>query len=209
MRSRELGTRISSTCPSGETRRRSVSLARRSTRHPLPVSRGDDVFAPSGAGLKTTRCLTEQCAVLGDYSAEAQRIMAEHPSSQGWTSVQSRWCGGRHPRSPGSRPMVLWRRRREYFHPETFAAYDVADDPPLWVAEQLSTSLCVTRRWAWGVRALGPLIASDLGLPWRIGAGELRPGLTVRLETSNGRWLWKLTGEPAPCCGGYLARWPD
>jgi hypothetical protein len=105
--------------------------------------------------------------------------------------------------------MVLWQRRREYFDPETFALYDVAEDPPLWVAEQVSTSICVKPSWVWRIRTLGPLVANDIGLPWRIADGELRPGLPVRLETANGQWLWQLTGQPAPCCGGHLAWWPD
>lgn len=150
-------------------------------------------------------------AVCG-YAADARRIMAEHPSSRGWQKVEPRPCGGRHPRTVGSRHMVLWRRNRDYFHPDTYRVYDLAEDPPLWVAEKLSTGLCVSELWVWRVRTLvedHPLVTDNLGCPWRIDDGALRSGLNVRLAVANGHWLWKLTGEPAPCCGGYLARWPD
>lgn len=175
---------------------------------------GRGTLAPNDAGVGaiTARRRCDRARSFGDYAADAWRIMAEHPSSRGWRKVESRPCRGRHPRTVGTRRMVLWQRCRDYFDPETFVFYDAADDSPLWVAEQLSTCLCVSELWAWRVRMLVddfPQVADELGLPWRIDAGALRPGLTVRLEAANGQWLWRLTGEPAACCGGYLARWPD
>lgn len=147
-----------------------------------------------------------------DYAADARRIMAENPCSGGWRRRQLQACRGHHPRAAGSGRMVLWQRHRDYFHPQTFTLYDIAEDPALWVVEQISTCLCVSREWVWRVRTIVddlPHTAEDLGLPWRLDSGAVRPGFTVRLEAANGRWLWTLTGEPAPCCGGYLARWPD
>lgn len=142
---------------------------------------------------------------VGDYSAEARRIMAEHPSVLGWQKRDLRPCGGRHPRTPGAGPMVLWRRSRDYYHPDTCRAYDIAEDPPLWVAEQLSTGLCVSEHWVWRIRTVledFPLAAADLGLPWHIDDGARRPGFTVRLEVANGQWLWRVTGEPGPVLRG-------
>ncbi|WP_293002597.1 hypothetical protein [Mycobacterium sp.] len=177
------------------------------------------VLAPGpgvGARDAATQVRGEQrCArglQVGDYAADARRIMAENPCNGGWRRRQLQACHGHHPRTAGAGCMVLWQRHRDYFHPQTFTLYDVAEDPALWVVEQISTCLCVSREWVWRVRTIAedlPRVAEDLGLPWRLDHGGLRQGFAVRLEAANGRWLWRLTGEPAPCCGGYLARWPD
>lgn len=102
---------------------------------------------------------------VGDYAADAQRIMAEHPSTLGWEKRESRSCGGRHPSTPGAGRMVLWRRRRDYSHPETHRVYDIAEDPPLWVAQQLPTGLCVSEEWARQLRTFDdfPLAAAVHG----------------------------------------------
>jgi hypothetical protein len=144
--------------------------------------------------------------------AAAPLIMAENPSEMGWQRLSTRGCGGRHdkPPLPGEQSTILWRRRRNYFDPD-FRRTDPSTDAPLWVAEQVGTTLCVTDRWALMQRviATSPTILRDIGQPWTISPGDIQQGSTVTLTVENGRWVWELTGDPAPCCGGYLARWPD
>lgn len=146
-----------------------------------------------------------------ELAASAHEVMAAHPSEAGWHRVEAQSCGGGHPKTAGTRPMVLWRRRRDMFD-SRYEPLDLAVDPPLWVAEHVTTALCVTDRWVWMQRE-GPgaleIVIRDLGRPWQISPGPIAPGTTVTLTTANGRWVWALTGEPAKCCGGYLARWPD
>lgn len=140
------------------------------------------------------------------------QLMDLHPSTAGWQRVEARSCGGQHPTTPGAGPMVLWRRRRDMFDRVTYEDLDPADDPPMWLAEHVTSALCVTDRWAWMQREVlgtSEIIGRDMGQPWEISPGPIGPGSTVTLTTENGRWVWELTGDKARCCGGYLARWPD
>lgn len=140
----------------------------------------------------------------------AAEIMAAHPSEGGWQRLDTEGCGGRHEKLPvDNGGTVLWRRRREYF--TRFVDLDVTDDPPLWVAERVGVSLCITTRWVQMNRIVRDcdIIRRDMGVPWVVSDGDLAAGMTVTLTTENGRWIWVVTGEPAPCCGGYTARWPD
>ena len=145
----------------------------------------------------------------------AKRIMAEHPSELGWHRVASSSCGGTHAaadRIPGAGDLVLWRRLPNYYDPNTFRLLDAAEDPPLWVAEQITTALCCGTRFVHIHRELVPAsdaLRRELGQPWTITPGSPKPGATVTLTAENGRWVWELTGERSPGCGGYLARWAD
>jgi hypothetical protein len=144
--------------------------------------------------------MTGQSLIEMNCAASADQIMAAHPSSCGWHRIESRSCGGQHGTSiPGSGRMVLWRRERQYFNDDTFELLEPAADPPLWVAQRVSTAPCVTQRWVRCIRKLTPLVAEGLGIPWSISAGEVGPGSTVVLTVANGRWVWELTGDPAPC----------
>ena len=145
-----------------------------------------------------------------DGIASARQFMADHPSSEGWHKVESRGCGGGHRCTiPGSGRMVLWRRSREYIDLSTGEILDVAADPPLWVAEQVSTALCVTERWVWRIRHAMPIVVDHIGTPWSVVGDDLRLGAVVVLTVANGRWVWELTGDRDRCCGGYVARWAD
>lgn len=138
--------------------------------------------------------------IAAQLTAEsAHRIMAEHPSENGWQRLESRSCRGRHPRTPGQGPQVYWRRRRDFV--------DLNADPALWVVEQVSSAICVQSSFYRTITILQESpFAAEL-TPWLI-RGPLAPGSRVYLTVANGNWVWQLTDDRS-CCGGYLARWPD
>lgn len=143
----------------------------------------------------------------------ARKVIAQNPSDMGWHRIESTSCGGGHSPAPGSRHLVLWRRRRDWrdWHDKKYRTLTDKEDPPLWVAEQVSTGVCVTEFWAQRIRIMreSRVVMESMGCPWTVGEGRVRAGLLVTLSCANGRWVWECTGEPATCCGGLLARWKD
>ncbi|MCX2931365.1 hypothetical protein ORI20_13860 [Mycobacterium sp. CVI_P3] len=142
----------------------------------------------------------------------AHEIMAAHPSSSGWDRHESRRCAGQHEKLPvANDSLILWRRRREFFAEPSMKLLDPVDDPPLYVAERVGPALCVTDRWVYINRTVldCDIIRRDLGTPWSFSDGEFGPGMTIKLTTENGEWVWVVTGKPSPCCGGYTAKWAD
>lgn len=139
----------------------------------------------------------------------AREVMAAHPCESGWQRVESKPCRGTHPKPPVASPgTVLWRRRPDIFEPKTYRLLDASEDPQLVVAESVSHSLCVTDLFVY----MNRVVLQDLAhvhSPWSFSDGDLGPGMTLRLTTANGEWVWVVVGEPSPCCGGYTARWAD
>lgn len=167
--------------------------------------------ASAGQRLSTSGIVTKS-RPGADIAATAHAIMAANPCLSGWRRVQSRPCSSRHSPTPGARPLLLWRRNRDMFGPD-YRLLDPADDPPLWVAEHVSTALCITDHWVWMHRNIlnSDSVREDVGQPWQISgvAETAQPGLTVSLSVENGRWVWVLTDERSAWCGGYVARWAD
>lgn len=147
----------------------------------------------------------------GALSVSAHEIMAANPSRTGWLRHESRACRGRHTPYSGQRSgLIYWRRRRDLFDDE-FRLLTVQDDPPMYIVEMVGTGLCVTDYWVRMQRMIlsYEVIRRDIGQLFTISPGPVAPGMTITLTAANGSWIWIVTEDKSPCCGGYTARWPD